>query len=77
MTTRQTKAVRKHEPKWATASGFRLIRVFTVEHNAVRMQAHVKKLKRRHALQPGAVRFRLRLRRLKCQKESPASGTAT
>lgn len=77
MTTRQTKAVRKHQPKWATPSGFRLIRVFSVEHNAVRMQAHVKKLKRRHALQPGAVRFRLRLRLLKRQKESPASGTAT
>lgn len=77
MTNRQTKTVRKHESKWATASGFRLIRVFSVEHNAVRMQAHVKRLKRRDALQPGAIRFRLRLHRLKCQKESPASSTAT
>lgn len=77
MSTRQTKVARKCASKWGTTSGFRIIRVFSVEHNALRLQAHVKKLMRRMTLQPGAARIRLRVNRIRCQKESPVSSTAT
>jgi hypothetical protein len=53
----------KRIPKMQTEGGFRLVRVFSIEHNAHRLTVYCKKLQREIDLRPGAGRLRLVHRR--------------
>ena len=65
-------------PKLQTSGGFRLIRVFTSKHNALRIQAYAKRLQQQARCRPDNRRFRLRMRVLAIHKnKSPASPVAT
>ncbi len=50
--------------RWEMESGFRFIPAFSVEHNARRFRRHVDHLQRAMRVQPGALRFALKVRRL-------------
>ena len=51
-----------HHSGWKTDSGFRLIRIFSIEHNAQRLRKHCQRL-RRSADPRQSMRFRVRMRR--------------
>ena len=51
--------------RWQTPCGFRLIRVYTPDHNAARWVTHIDRKSREWDLAPGGKRFALRARRLK------------
>jgi hypothetical protein len=70
----QWKRAAKRVPKLQTEGGFRLIRVFTPEHNVQRLSVYVARLAKRQGLAPGGLKWRLRMRR---PKKCPAPGTAT
>lgn len=52
-----------HRNKLTTEGGFRLIRAFTVAHNARRLRTYVERLSRRSRADPLMKRIRLRNRR--------------
>jgi hypothetical protein len=64
----QWKKDTKRIPKLQTEGGFRLVRVFSIEHNAHRLGVYCKKLKREIDGKPGAGRFRLFLMRRRRQQ---------
>nr|WP_316641755.1 hypothetical protein [uncultured Roseateles sp.] len=51
--------------KWKTDSGFRLIRVFSIDHNAQRFRLHVAKAIKQDRRTPSGRLFALKLRRLR------------
>lgn len=67
----QWKTSKKHVPKLETESGFRVIRTFTLEHNAHRARVFYRRFGKRLALQPSERRFRLFLRRRRPIKNAP------
>jgi hypothetical protein len=71
MIHRRLKATQKRVPSMQTESGFRLIRVFSDEHNAARFKVHVQRLTKQLALQPGAQKFRLVVKRARRNKNAP------
>lgn len=54
--------------KQQTKGGFRLVRVFSIEHNVSRLKVYCKRLQREIDCKPGAGRFRLFLRRRRRQQ---------
>lgn len=54
---------KKRVPKMTTAGGFRLIRVFTVEHNAHRFRTYVDELSKQLKRGRSHSKFQLRVRR--------------
>lgn len=50
---------------WKTSSGFRLIRVFTIEHNASRFRHHVAAIERKFDRDRANKKFKLFIRRRK------------
>ncbi|WP_374675568.1 hypothetical protein [Ideonella sp.] len=51
--------------RWQTSCGFRLIRVYTADHNAGLWVTHIARKRREWVRAPGGKRFALRARRLK------------
>lgn len=49
--------------KFTTGSGFRLIRAFSIEHNAMRFRKYVERLGRAPAARRGNARVRMKARR--------------
>lgn len=49
--------------KFATDSGFRLIRAFSIEHNAMRFRKHVERLGRAPTARRRNARVRMKARR--------------
>lgn len=63
---------KKRTPKLRTSSGFRLVRVFSDQHNADRFRVHVKKLFKKFDLSRDQKKFRLKLRsRRRAKKKAP------
>jgi hypothetical protein len=64
-------SARHREPrrsKWVTESGFRLIRVFSIEHNAERFRTHVTRECKSDRRTPSGRRFAMKLRRMQRAK---------
>jgi hypothetical protein len=66
----QWKTNKKRVPKLQTESGFRLIRVFTVEHNAQRFRAFYERFGKRLAMRPDQRKFRLFIKRRRANKNA-------
>ncbi len=59
--------------KWATTTGFRLIRIFTMDHNAERYKKHVEKwCKARDGARRRPSRYKMQARRRSLTKGANA-----
>ncbi|TAK86604.1 MAG: hypothetical protein EPO09_19545 [Aquabacterium sp.] len=67
----QWKTDKKRVSKLKTEGGFRLIRVFSIEHNADRLRVYARRLSKRLAIQPDQRKFRLVLKRSRRNKNAP------
>lgn len=67
---------RRRTSRVTTDFGFRLVRVFSIEHNANRLRVHTRKLKREADRKPGALRLKLFVRRRKREKAAQFEGVS-
>jgi hypothetical protein len=59
------KAKQPRQSPWKTEDGFRLIRAFSIEHNARRFSRHVDRLDKEDRRTQSGRRFTIKLRRIR------------
>lgn len=60
------------QPRWQTACGLRLIRAFTMDHNAERLRRHLEREFRRDRRSRDGRRFAMKMRRRAIAKGASA-----